>query len=344
MKNKKLFLILFLWVLLFPLISLAGEYQTKDGQTIKYNGLVPCGKTEVGDGEHGAVTMPCTLCHVFVMLNGVVVFLVEIVFLIGVLMIVIAGSTFIYGTMISPGNPGLVSDAKKIITSTIIGLVIIFGAWVFVNAFFLAIGAKDWTGLTGGAGGWDTIKCDIELPPGAYAPPAPLAGKPALAGRLALAKGNGSVLSANIGGTIDLGINFASQSPVSNMHIAANFNNDLLELVNIIPNTAGSNFKTFLPIKDDGAFDKEKIIQQANKIGAIKDIGATCFDFNTGEFADPQNAPVESLFTFVFKAKQKGAAEVILDSENSAFPVLDNENITDILEKENTKIEIIINE
>jgi len=333
MKRKKLFLILFLGILLVPLISLAGEYQTKDGQTVIYDGLVPCGKTQAGADESAAVEAPCQFCHVFVMLKGILDFVLKMVFVIGILMIVIAGSAFIYGTLISPGDPKVVGNAQKIMTSTIIGLVIIFGAWLFTNFFFRLIGVNTWTGLQGG---WFTIQCDIELPPGAFAPPG--------GGNLNLAGGNGSVLTANMGENIDLGINFASEAPIINMHLSANFNNDSLELVDIIPNTTDSNFKTFLPIKDNGIFDKEKIIQRANQSGVIKNIGATSFDFNTGEFAEPQSTPIESLFTFVFKPKQQGTTEIILDSENSVFPVLDNEeNVIDILGKQDSKIEIIIN-
>ena len=331
-KYRFLVLILLLGILLLPLISLAGEYQA-GGTTVQYSGLVPCGKSEAGLGESQAVTMPCTLCHIFVMLKGIIDFFLlpptGIVFIIGILMIVIAGSMFIYGTMISPGDPKLVSNAQKIITSTIIGLIIVFGSWVFVNAFFLAIGVQTWTGLQGD---WFTIQCDIELPEGAYAPPV---------GNFAFGGANGSVLSANIGENIDLGINFASEAPVDNMHITANFNNNLLELVNIIPNTAGSNFKTFLPIDDNGFFDIEKIKQQANESGIIENIGATSFNFNTGEFAEPQSVPIESLFTFIFKGKQKGIAEIILDSENSQLiPAIGD--IANILEIEENKIQVII--
>ena len=160
--KKILFLIISFWVLFCPLVSLAGEYKA-DGKTVTYDGLVPCGKVVKVDGEE--VYMPCQFCHFFVMAKGIVDFLLlpptGIVFLVGVLMLVIAGAMFIFGYLVSPENPELISNAKSLMTSVIIGLIIIFGAWVFVNTFFLLIGVADWTGLKGG---WFQINCPIELP------------------------------------------------------------------------------------------------------------------------------------------------------------------------------------
>lgn len=320
-KYSFLLLILLLGALLFPLISWAGEYQTKDGTTIHYEGLVPCGTEE---------TMPCQFCHLFVMLKGIIDFFLlpptGLVFIIGVLMLVVAGATFIYGTLISPGNPQLVSDAQRIMTSTIVGLVIVFGAWIFVNAFFLLIGVADWTGLQGG---WFQIECDIHLPAG-YVPPA---------GNLDFAGTNGDVMNVKQGENFDLGVSFNSATPVSNMNMDLFFSNGLLALKNIIPNTTNSNFKTFLPIKNDGTFDGEKVINKANESGIIS-FGATCFDFNTGEFSE-QTKPIDSLVTLIFEAKNAGTAEIEIDSENSKLMASIGE-IANILKIEENKIQVII--
>ena len=158
--KKVLFSILFLGVLLFPLVAFAGEYEA-DGQTIHFEGFVPCGKSEPAPGEDPEVTMPCQFCHFFVMAKAVLDFIVEIVLVVGVLMLVIGGGMFIFGPLIAPGNPKLVSQAQKLMTSVVIGLIIIFGAWIFVNTFFLLIGVADWTGLREG---WFIIDCPIQLP------------------------------------------------------------------------------------------------------------------------------------------------------------------------------------
>jgi len=125
-------LFILLVIFLFPLTSLA-------------NGLVPpCG----GDGQP-----PCTLCHLFQMFKNIVDFvLFSIVPPVAVLMLVIGGFMFFF----AGGNPGNLSRAKSIITSVVIGLIIVYTAWLIVNTFFAVIGVADWTGLRGG---WFKIEC-----------------------------------------------------------------------------------------------------------------------------------------------------------------------------------------
>lgn len=121
--------------LFFPLISLAA-------------GLVPCG----GPGES-----PCQLCHLFVLLNNVLNFLIKkITFPIAVLMLVIAGLMYL-GAIFEflPGGFETLSHAKKVLTSVVIGLGIIFFAWIFLNLFFMVIGVAEWTGLRN----WFRINC-----------------------------------------------------------------------------------------------------------------------------------------------------------------------------------------
>lgn len=96
--------------------------------------LVPC-------GEKGN---PCQLCHFFVMLDRILDFvLFHLVPPIAVIMLVIGGITF----FLAGGNPQAVGRARGILTAAVIGLVIIYGAWLLVNAFFMLIGVSEWTGL-----------------------------------------------------------------------------------------------------------------------------------------------------------------------------------------------------
>ncbi len=171
--KKSLFSILFFLffgLLLFPLISfaVAGTYKA-DGTTVCYEGLVPCGKKVYiggsktdGSCEGGTFEeIPCQLCHFFVMLQGIIEFLLVppdgIVFIIAVIMLVIGGAMIIF----SGASPSLFKKGKDTITWAIVGLVVIFGAWLFVNTFFLMIGVADWTELREG---WFIIDCPIELP------------------------------------------------------------------------------------------------------------------------------------------------------------------------------------
>ncbi len=158
-----LFLIIFLGSLFFPLISLAGEY-IANGTTVCYEGLVPCGKEVFVGGQWkdgkcvGGIpqVIPCQFCHLFVMFDGIVDFvLVYIVFPVATLLLVIGGGLL----LLSAGDPAKITQGRKIMTSVVIGLAIIFASWLFINTFFMAIGVQRWTGLwsetgtaTGGGG------------------------------------------------------------------------------------------------------------------------------------------------------------------------------------------------
>jgi len=110
-------------------------------------GIVPCG----GEGEPA-----CQLCHIFVMFDSIIKFvLFKLVPPLAVFMIVIGGIMFIFAA----GSPGTLEKAKKVLTATVIGLVIIFGAWIIINTFFMIIGVSDWTGLKEG---WFQIPCPIQ--------------------------------------------------------------------------------------------------------------------------------------------------------------------------------------
>lgn len=134
MPKKSFFLISIILggFLLFPILSFA-------------NGLVPdCG----GEGQER-----CTLCHLFVMFKGIVDFVMfTLVPIIAILMLVIGGFMFFF----AGGSPEMLSRAKSVITSTVLGLIIVYAAWIIVNTFFVIIGVADWTGLREG---WFVIDC-----------------------------------------------------------------------------------------------------------------------------------------------------------------------------------------
>lgn len=122
------------------------------------------------EGTDIEVGFPCTFCHLFVMLDGIFDFLLfQLVPVIAVLMLVIGGAMYIFayfaGAEILPegakGGPALLGQAKKLMTSVVIGLIIIYASWLVIDLFFSAIGVAEWTGLSGG---WFSIKCQIALP------------------------------------------------------------------------------------------------------------------------------------------------------------------------------------
>ena len=137
-----LFSIILSEILLFPLISSA-------------EGLVPCG----GYGEN-----PCSLCYFFKMFENIMDFVfIGLVPPVAILMLVIGGLMFFF----SAGSPGNLAKAKSVMTSTVLGLIIIYVAWIMVNTFFVIIGVSEWTGLLPGLGGdgWFTINCEIPTAP-----------------------------------------------------------------------------------------------------------------------------------------------------------------------------------
>ena len=166
---------------MFPLISLAGSYQA-DGADVCYEGLVPCGKeVSVGgsleDGKciGGVPTfIRCQFCHFFVMLDGAIDFvLFKLVPPIAILMLVIGGVMFMFahfgGAEMLPGGgaggPKMLGQAKKLITSVVIGLIIIFAAWIIIDLFLSLIGLSEFSIQAGlGPGEWNKIQCTIELP------------------------------------------------------------------------------------------------------------------------------------------------------------------------------------
>ena len=74
-------------------------------------------------------------------------------------MIVVAGIYFIF----AGGQPGNIEKAKSILKGTAIALLIIYGAWLLINLFFMVIGVQSWTNLDpSGPKGWFQIDCQIK--------------------------------------------------------------------------------------------------------------------------------------------------------------------------------------
>ena len=199
--TKKIFAIIVLIFLLVPFIGFAkGCYELwkYDPEThssaktgvIWYEGLIPCGKAGicqtakvkiggqetkvsmddansncVGDligcvGDYGFV--PCTFCHLFVIANDISEFIViKLTPAVAVLMFMIGGIMYYF----AGGDPGKVAMGKSIITKTVLGIIIIFGAWLITHGVLTAIGVEEWTGLQEG---WFVTKCVVKVIPGNF--------------------------------------------------------------------------------------------------------------------------------------------------------------------------------
>jgi len=130
-KSQKLLIIIFL-VGLFLFFA----------PGITQAGIVPCGLSEDDPDQPGDQTVPCTLCHFFVMFENIIDFIfIKLVPPIAILMLVIGGVMFFF----AGGSPGALARAKSIITTTVIGLIIIYVAFILIGMFLLSIGLADWT-------------------------------------------------------------------------------------------------------------------------------------------------------------------------------------------------------
>jgi len=135
-KIQNLLIITFLALLFFSLVPVQAALEP----------LVPCGP--------GTAKPKCELCDFFVLLNNVInFFLLRIVLPVATLILVIGGLMFMIayfgGAEMLPGGvkggPALLSQAKRVITSVVIGLILIFAAWLILGSFFQVIGLANWT-------------------------------------------------------------------------------------------------------------------------------------------------------------------------------------------------------
>ena len=103
---KRLIIVLVLFAL--PLLSFAQE------------GLVPCG----GPGQPD-----CTFCHVWNLLDNVVKFLIQFAFAAGAIGIVVGG----FFIMTAGGSESRVTKGREIITTAVVGVLIVLVAWVVIK-------------------------------------------------------------------------------------------------------------------------------------------------------------------------------------------------------------------
>jgi len=133
---KQIFFIIFLSLLFFSLFF----------NVVFARGLVPCGGCAIDFvGEECPQPEPdCDLCLLFVMFGNVVNFILfKIIPSLAALMIAIGGFMYIFAySGIGGGGPEWINRANSLFKSVIIGLLIAYGAWLLVNAFFFAIGVQ----------------------------------------------------------------------------------------------------------------------------------------------------------------------------------------------------------
>ncbi len=159
---KKVFSIFFLSVFLFSLAgfvfveigapsSVSAACQTTSGKSCpdcpQQGGFVPCGRScDDTKTEDKCECEPCTICDFFVLISNIIsFFLGKIIPPLAVLLLAVGGGMYMVAYMSPGAGPGLISRAKSVIVSTLIGLVIIYGAFIIVGTFLSLIGLADWT-------------------------------------------------------------------------------------------------------------------------------------------------------------------------------------------------------
>jgi len=187
--NKSIVLVLITIGLFLPLTSFAESCYIATGTDkdreptdncfkVCYEGFVPCGKAVMimgsghCDSDILSATDPkgmtkeilhCQLCHVFIMISEMINYLfVKVIPPITVLMLVIGGVMFYFGG----GRPELLTRAKSLLKTVGIGLVLVYGAFMFVGLFLTILGATDMEPVKNV---WSndrifTIKCPVKIP------------------------------------------------------------------------------------------------------------------------------------------------------------------------------------
>lgn len=101
------------------------------------DGLVPCGRLADNPLTSDIIeSNPCTLCAMFYMLKNIINFVMTLAIGIGVFILVIAGLLY----ALSAGDSRKIELAKSAATSTIIGISIIFIAWMAIAVILQGMG------------------------------------------------------------------------------------------------------------------------------------------------------------------------------------------------------------
>lgn len=113
-------------------------------------GLVPCGPVSLGFSH------ACTVCDFFVLIDKIIDFIsVDIVPPLALLLIIIGGVMMI----ISGGSETQYKKGKTIITSAIVGLLIIWGSWIIIDTIMSGLTSLGSQGTAPNFTPWNTIQC-----------------------------------------------------------------------------------------------------------------------------------------------------------------------------------------
>ena len=160
--------------LIFAIVLITGIFASSQAFAA---GIVPCGQSEDDASTTIDESAKCTLCHFFILINQIVNFvLFSLAAPLALLMLIIGGGMF----MLAAGNPSTITQARKLIASVLIGVVIIYGAYFLVGVFLQSVGLAGWTTTIYQSwwGGFYEIDCEVDETAMAPPPPVPPAPVP----------------------------------------------------------------------------------------------------------------------------------------------------------------------
>ena len=118
-------------------------------------GFVPCARKCDNPKTLHCECDSCQFCHFFIMLDTIFDFIMfPLAPTVATLMLVIGGVMFFF----AGAKPEAMKTGKDIIFSALLGLAIIFTAWIVINTLLGFMGVAVWTGLESG---WWQINCPI---------------------------------------------------------------------------------------------------------------------------------------------------------------------------------------
>lgn len=155
MSRFTLFTLCLIFILVVGFVPAGADAQGISRPSAPTGGLVPCGTS--------ANPTPCTPCHLFVLGQNILLFLWWGVSIpIATLMFAYAGFL-----MVVPSQQSL-GKGKKVLSNTIIGILITFTAWLIVDTVIKVISRQRLaSGETGqiltakGFGPWNKIECGL---------------------------------------------------------------------------------------------------------------------------------------------------------------------------------------
>lgn len=133
MRTRKIFLLLIILLFSLTILFLGSKVSLADEST---GGLVPC-------------TDKCTLCHLVVGFYNIYKFFLSLIFTATILFIVVAGVIY----MTSSGVKAMMDWAKKALTYSLTGAILLLCSWLLVTAVMTALGATN-------VGSWWNYTCD----------------------------------------------------------------------------------------------------------------------------------------------------------------------------------------